>query len=387
MNKTVCIVGSHRDTRELAPWDRPDTDFWVFNEAANQSVKDDHGNLYKWVKKCNGVFQMHKPVVYRNPNNRTDANHWQWLQEPHDFPIWMLEADLLVPASVKYPLDEICDSLLARFLQGHEFVPRKYFTSTVAYSLALAIHKGYERILIYGIEMASDTEYHYQRDCVAFWIGLALGRGIKVDMYSGDAIFARPLYGYEGALAIEPEEFKRHADELTELRKLTYVRLRGIEDALETVYMSANGSLPETIGKYLDTQMELGRVDGALSETQRYLYKIDAMIAETGKAFIDRNEYEGAAAATRDDVSKWQAEIHRTAGRLDYVLLVWDKTRNPTALDQVKQFVKAHGEAGYKSGRVIGIYKENERLAMQLDALQHAFGGATAVSSLQPTPV
>lgn len=61
------------------------------------------------------------------------------------------------------------------------FGGRLYLTSSPAYMLAQAIIEGVQEIGIYGCDMAvDDAEYFWQRPCVEAWVGIAIGRGIKV---------------------------------------------------------------------------------------------------------------------------------------------------------------------------------------------------------------
>jgi len=89
-----------------------------------------------------------------------------------------------------YPLDAIINNFQT-----------DYFTNTVDYALALAIYQGYTVINLYGINMASPSEYAYQKPGCEYWIGQAMGRGIKVSIqrqYS--SLLIAPdckLYGYD----------------------------------------------------------------------------------------------------------------------------------------------------------------------------------------------
>jgi hypothetical protein len=75
-----------------------------------------------------------------------------------------------------------------------------YFSNTVDYALALAIWEGYQEIDIYGVNMETDTEYAYQKPGVEFWVGVALGRGIKVNVHGQYSTIMKTkdglLYGY-----------------------------------------------------------------------------------------------------------------------------------------------------------------------------------------------
>jgi len=98
--KTVAIVGSHRETRDLAPWDDPNIEIWAFNEAYSQKIHGDDGEPYQWCKRADVVFQLHDPVVYQSVNNRSDRHHWEWLQAEHEnLRIYMQYHDDLIPNS------------------------------------------------------------------------------------------------------------------------------------------------------------------------------------------------------------------------------------------------------------------------------------------------
>jgi hypothetical protein len=174
MRKALAIVGTHPRTRGNAPWNDDDIDIWVLNEAA-QSM---------WVQgRVDGLIQLHLPPIYRSTHNKTDREHWDWLQQMHNFPIYMQAVDPDVPASVRYPLDEIQQMLLSDFIDGTTGKPFTPFTNSISYCLALALRLGYKRIMMYGVEMESNTEYSYERENVAFWQGLAVGRGARLEMY------------------------------------------------------------------------------------------------------------------------------------------------------------------------------------------------------------
>jgi hypothetical protein len=82
-----------------------------------------------------------------------------------------------------------------------------FFNSTVDYALALAIHKGYKDIHLYGVNMELGTEYEYQFPGVTFWCGVAQGRGVKVTVHGVSRVMKTSdglMYGY-GTKQIEGE--------------------------------------------------------------------------------------------------------------------------------------------------------------------------------------
>lgn len=80
-------------------------------------------------------------------------------------------------ADEEYPYDEI----VSRF--GID-----YFSNTIAYMIALAVYEGYERIRLYGVDMALE-EYKREMPSVEFWLGVAVGQGIKVEIGQGSSLF------------------------------------------------------------------------------------------------------------------------------------------------------------------------------------------------------
>jgi len=361
----IHIVGTHPATREMAPFDNPEAELWIFNETYTSP----------WTKgNARVLFQMHPPEVYRSSHNRADKDHWRWLQQNHgDLVIYMLEVDPLVPNSRKYPLKEVCYSLLSGFRQGVELKELKFFTSSIAYALALAITKRPNKICVYGVENATDTEYIRQRDCIAFYTGIALGKSILVDYYGGNSLFNQPAYGYEGDIMRTTEGFDQRAEELRELvaeAKEDYDRK---EAALSRAFN--NGNLSQRISELINASGALGKLEGHLHEIEKYASKVAEMLQNGGTAILDRNEYEAAAGQARQDAERYHQMIHRTAGRLDYTIEAYEHGKSPTARLQLDSFTRQHINAGYAKGFALGIFEENLKLTRELDNAVRAAGG------------
>jgi len=166
------------------------------------------------------MFEMHP--IWALANNIKEEyekprKHWEWLKQPHDFPIYMLEHRPEVPACVPYPLVDVAKDLFGeRLLKGGE--PTYVFGSSIDYMMALAIHMRPKQIELYGIEMGSSTEYRYQRESMALMIGMALSRGIKVIVPDDSILLVKTkLYGYEGGQMI----FRQDAERLYEQARKT----------------------------------------------------------------------------------------------------------------------------------------------------------------------
>lgn len=378
-NKTVAIVGSHTATRGQAPFDDPDVDIWVFNEAAATGVRDIHGVLHPWARRVTGVFQMHTPTIYRNPDNRSDPEHWRWLQMDHDYPIWMQEADPDVPASVRYPIENVLALIDNVSLHGAAL---HYLTSTIAMAIGLALSYGYSRIMLYGIEMSSETEYVYQRDCVAFWIGVAAGMNVQVELHCADEVFDRLVYGYESDIDQHPAEIETYANGLQE----QVSALREVRRSAEIAWVDAldrNEVNAELLEAWLNASIELGKVEGQVSDARRYAHKARQMVNETGKAHIDRTEFEICSRLERQTAEEHRNNIHRTAGRIDLVVKGWIESRDPKLLDTIKRFAEDHIREGYDSGFHLGKADENYRLMADIDRRIKAAGGSKAVEMMR----
>lgn len=295
--RTVAITGSHPVTREHVPWSKKHVDVWVFNEAAGIG----------WPTRIDAVFQIHQPPIFKSPRNRNDPKHWEWLQEKHDFPIYMQDEYPEVPSSAKYPLDEICDELLGGLKR---IIPKdvrkkhkrreaavRYFTSSVAYAIALAIYQGYERIELYGVEMSTETEYTRQRDGVTFWAGIALGRGIEFVVHKKSTLFKSLLYGYEGDVVINRQEFEAMDGSLQKALKEAELKASRTGEAVILAMNEANKAASagneaerdkwgseylKRVKKHNEALHELGVAQGAMQHNSYFIKKCDEMYAAIG---------------------------------------------------------------------------------------------------------
>lgn len=122
-------------------------------------------------------------------------------------PVYMQEVDERIPTSVRFPYEAVTESLGLPDVNGRK---RLYLTSSVAWMMALALyeHKGgqtIDEIRLAGIEMLLGTEYARQKPCLEWWLGLAMGMGIKVMLApTGSAILSDAIYAVD---YMEPLDF------------------------------------------------------------------------------------------------------------------------------------------------------------------------------------
>lgn len=146
----VAVVGLSPTTHHLAPWGNSDWEIW--------GLPWDEGY---WLR-MSRLFEMHDLRLLQSAASKRGPDYLERLQEI-DVPLYMQEQ--YFPNVTPFPFD--C-------------TPRRYYNSSIAYAIALAIHENAEEIAVYGVDMKGDDEYGYQKPNIEYLLGLAEGRGIKV---------------------------------------------------------------------------------------------------------------------------------------------------------------------------------------------------------------
>lgn len=359
--KRLAIVGSHPDTRENAPFDDPDVDIWVFNEAA----------MAAWCRRWDAVFQIHTPEVYTSPNNTSNKGHWAWLQEAHgERVIWMGEQDERVPNSRKYPLDEIIEKVPGAHL--------RWFDSSPSYAMALAIYQGYEEITLYGMDLVSNTEYVHQLRNWNFWVGVAMGRGIRIVFESEPNDFGNGrLYGYEGEVQIERAAFWQRVDTLEKAWEQAERDLSGLKEQVqEVIRQRKSESVAEVVKDYQARVLAAGEVSGGLAEAQNYAAREDP---------ISRQEFEQRCGVAQREGEALRAQMYHAGGQFEYVYNVWQQTGNPQALEQAWHYLGIEMQRAYDCGAMMGAYRENLQYMFDFDERVTAAGGQKTLEALWRT--
>lgn len=140
----VAIVGLSQSSRHLAPWKSPEWELWGLAWDTER---------YSFHR----TFEMHD----RADLERFYGDRLEPYLEKASYCSNLVTVE-------NYPFDDVAQSV------------GDYWNSSIGYMLALAIHEKADEIGIYGVDMAGDDEYAYQRPNCEYLIGLARGRGIKV---------------------------------------------------------------------------------------------------------------------------------------------------------------------------------------------------------------
>ena len=206
--KKVAIMG-FADSRDMAPFKDESWEIWGLNSLFEMI---DMAHVTRW-------FEIHDIKLFSVDTNkeigfgltRTGQPYLQALTQLN-CPVYMVEKYETIPNSIRYPLEDMItefDPKLRRlewskpFSHSADLDWNGYFTNTVSYMIALAIHDGYEEIGIYGVDMATSqggigNEYAAQRPSCEYYIGVAQGKGIKVTIPDeADLLKTRFIYGFE----------------------------------------------------------------------------------------------------------------------------------------------------------------------------------------------
>lgn len=286
----VAIVAFSRQTRHYAPFDDPEWEIWGLNEEYR----------FHWMKRWDRWFQIHPYLDFMRKGNPNDPKHPEWLRaqkplgEPKAFPIYLQEKYDDIPAAVKFPLDEIERDLGIN-----------YYCSSISYMLAMAAWLGYKEVGLYGVEMASDTEYKYQRPNGEFWIGYMMGKGVKIHLLKEAKLLVGQRYGFDwlpnvGRQAIEFDMVRMKTEEAKALAKLNGEQ--GTRSFLAGQLRKSEA--PEEKKKWaedLNASMARGEknfanlnaVSGAKQYIQGLLNRLDQQIAPSFGADVRISEQEG----------------------------------------------------------------------------------------------
>lgn len=223
----VAIVGFAASSKDLAPFNDPTWSIWGLNQ------------LYRHIPRADRWFEIH---ANWNEHVVEGTDHQKWLAEA-PIPIYMVDRIPGIPNSVRFPIE--------RAMQGH----LDYFTSTVAFMIALAIQEGFKEIGLWGIDLIVGDEYFYQKPCAEFWIGVAHGKNITVTLPHTTALCKQShRYGYEKepqSLITLSELARRKAGLLDERHKLM-IQLANIDGAVQDCQMW---------GDLADLRMKCGTVN------------------------------------------------------------------------------------------------------------------------------
>ncbi len=242
--RKVAIVGmaplARVQVKELAP----DYEIWGMNDS------------HHWLERADRWFEIHPKGFIEDAvagrgefTRRVAETHLDWLKST-DIPLYMGQRYEEFPSSIAYPAETIIAKHCPRDENG---VPYPYFTSTFPYMIALAIEEGVDEITLLGGDLSSTDEYVDQRPCVEWWLGYAMGRGIRVIVRKTSPVMWGPPYGFM-------------TGDVERLQDMAQKRVDEAKDA----YLTAYGQMVHIIAVYEERLWTLGKLRNPSPETKKF---------------------------------------------------------------------------------------------------------------------
>jgi hypothetical protein len=265
----VCIVGFTHHREIAATLDRDEWEIWGLNELYRYMPP----NLFdRW-------FEIHGREYLEKDED--GEKHVDDLKK-FPIPVYMQHVHEDIPCSVKFPVDEMCDSLGS-----------SYFTNCPAYMLAFAILMGFETIWVVGVDMAQESEYYTQRTCMEYWLGRAQGAGIDTWVpENSDLLKSVGLYGYAGDGSRLSRKLQERYDWLHEqdnqrldlMRRLTEDYQNKRNKVLRFIYLT-EGAMAE-----LESHRQTKKIAARLEELREKHGQAKATVEALDKEFGDKNQ-------------------------------------------------------------------------------------------------
>ena len=167
---------------EHAPWYDESYQIWS------------HAICMGQVKRVDRIFELHPAHVWRDHVKPQWPGYLEWLKKCPT-PIYMMERHEDIPSSVRYPRERI-------YAMCQAMIGRKHFGSQADFMIALALSEGVRHIALYGIhyiDPVKDGDRLEQLLAIKFWLGVAAGRGVTLEIPDGNPIFDTPaeVYAFE----------------------------------------------------------------------------------------------------------------------------------------------------------------------------------------------
>ena len=249
----VAIIGFATSSRDLAPFDDESYEIWTLNQ------------LYRHVPRSTRHFDIH---CNWEEDNVEGTDHAGWIRDA-PIPTYMMDAHSEFPNAVRYPIERVIEDA------GID-----YFTSTVAFEVALAMAEGFKEIALFGIDLIVGTEYSVQKANLEFWLGMAHARDINVRIPTASALLKQAYrYGYEREPdwgPLQMSEVSRRIELLSTERNQKMALINALDGAIaedERWYVKKMDDMtPEERRKKLieqrgDAMAALATIDGAIQET------------------------------------------------------------------------------------------------------------------------
>ena len=281
VRKKYAVCGFASSTRAAIPIESNEWEILTLNQ------------FYRHCHRSDRHFDIHHNW---DSENVPGTDHRGWIRDC-GVPVYMLQTHADLPTSVRYPIERVIEKF------------GDYYTSTVALILALIIDEIDGRVTesladapvefyetpahvlarrtelydqftigIFGIDLVVGEEYFWQKACAEYFIGIAVGRGIKVMIPPNSALCRQQFrYGWhtEPPTIVKPRELAQHSTKLTEQR----------DELLKKVYMLEG--VQQTLSDLPPTEADRQAACAAVSKEKDELLKRALML----EGALESNRY------------------------------------------------------------------------------------------------
>jgi hypothetical protein len=175
VKREVILLGKRRNPGSpREQW--PGAELWG-TTSSNQKYAKKHGEIRDWTS----WWDLHPvfPTPFYKGIKALRPETYRWYQglpgpgHPKYRPVWMLEIDPTIPASVAFPWREVLE--WARQPEGGA-----WFTCQVDWMMAWALHERYEHIILHGHGVSREFQHMAAHRGILHWVAVARERGCKV---------------------------------------------------------------------------------------------------------------------------------------------------------------------------------------------------------------
>lgn len=167
----IALIGSAPSSVRMAPYSDPSWSIWACSPGA-----------YPHLQRVCAFFELHRREIDKPWFSKDYVGFLSRLTVP----VYTAEHWPEFPTGELYPKDAMLE----------KFGPW-FFTSSLSWMFALAIHQGASEIALYGVDMSAQEEWEGQRSGCHYFISVARAMGIKVHIpHESDLLRPPPLYGF-----------------------------------------------------------------------------------------------------------------------------------------------------------------------------------------------
>ena len=170
--RKVAIVGTEVTSQGSPPWEDSSWEIWACSNAAVDYPRVDH------------LFEIH---------------NLEWaLERGEDLDDWLVKARKINNIWVLRPTRHFPDAKLIPYVELLAHFGPYFFTSTIAWMMAKAIHEKVDVLGMFGVSMSASSEYGFQRPGCQYFLQMCKNAKITVAApLEADILQEPPSYGLQ----------------------------------------------------------------------------------------------------------------------------------------------------------------------------------------------